>query len=103
MIAVFACAAISFSFVHLFCAGLLPRRTRSTPLFLELFRKNDRRAGYALRSSYLMPHAGKPEALQGMPQHESLYRLVRFTAHGALVFAAASIVTELWLLLKVVG
>ena len=100
MLAPFACIAIGFSLTHLFCVGLLLSRVRSTPLFSQLFRKNVKRGGYALRSEYLMPRAKRPESLNAMPQYETLYGLVRLTAHGAVTSAAISILVELWILVK---
>jgi hypothetical protein len=100
MLAPFACVAIAFSLTHLFCVGLLLSRVRSTPLFSQLFRKNVKRGGYALRSEYLLPRAKRPELLDAMPQFETLYSLVRLTAHGAVASATISTLIELWILLK---
>lgn len=100
MVAIFAYMAIGLSFMHIFCVMRLQSRTYLTPLFSE-FRKNVRRGGYALRSEFLMPRAKQPELLLAAPEHQALYRLVRLTAHGALASAIASILLELWLLLRV--
>ena len=103
MVAAFVSAAFGFSLMHLICVAFLARRTRGTPLFSALFKKNRKRGGYSLRSSYLFPRARKPELLYGLPKQESAYYWVRLSAHGAVASGAAGTFAELWQLLKVGG
>jgi hypothetical protein len=88
--------------VHFISVGVLFNLVSETPLRDDLFRQNQRKPGYALRSSFLLPWSSRPELFLGHNGPAKALRIARLTAVVAVICGMAVLLSQLLRLLLAV-